>query len=40
MKIVDSMYEKWVETAVQNNEPIAVIERNDNVAGFFVFGLM
>jgi L-amino acid N-acyltransferase YncA len=36
-KIIDSMYAKWIETSVKNNEPIAVIERNNRIAGFFVF---
>ncbi len=36
-KIIDRMYPKWIDTTIRNNEPIAVIERNNKIAGFFVF---
>jgi len=36
-KTINSMYPKWVETTLRNKEPIAVIESNNKVAGFFVF---
>jgi len=34
---VDTMYVKWVNTAWSNNDPIAVIEHEGKVAGYFVF---
>ena len=36
-KTVDSMYEKWIRTNWKNKEPIAVIENNGEVAGYFAF---
>ncbi len=34
---VDAMFKKWVNTAWNNNQPIAVIEHEGEVAGCFVF---
>jgi GNAT superfamily N-acetyltransferase len=36
-KAVGSMYAKWIGTAANNNDPIAVIERQEKIAGLFVF---
>lgn len=36
-QVVNSMYPKWIDTALKNNESIAVIEYNNDVAGFFEF---
>lgn len=36
-KAVDSMYEKWIRTNWTNKEPIAVIENNGDVVGYFAF---
>jgi L-amino acid N-acyltransferase YncA len=31
------MYEKWIRTSWKNKEPIAVIENDEDVVGYFVF---
>ncbi len=36
-KRVDMMYEKWIRTSWSNRDPIAVIEENDKIAGYFAF---
>ncbi len=36
-KKVDQLYAKWIETSWMNKEPIAVIEHEGNVAGYFNF---
>ena len=36
---VDEMYGKWLRTAWQNQTPIAVIEEDGQVQGFFQFGI-
>lgn len=36
-KTINAMYPKWIETTLQNNELITVIESKSNVVGFFVF---
>lgn len=38
-KLVDSMYSKWVRTHAANGRPIAVMDGEDGLAGFFVFAL-
>lgn len=34
---VAAMYAKWVDTSWRNGEPLAVIESNGRVAGYFIF---
>ena len=36
-KTVDLMYEKWIRTSWNNEDPIAVIEYEGKVAGYFAF---
>ena len=36
---VDSMYEKWIRTSWKNQDPIAVLENDGRVAGYFAFVL-
>jgi len=36
-KKVDEMHAKWIRTSWQNREPVAVIERESRVAGYFAF---
>lgn len=36
-KDVDSMYEKWIRTSWRNKEPVAVIENEGKVIGYFAF---
>jgi L-amino acid N-acyltransferase YncA len=36
-KTVDSMYEKWIRTSWKNKEPVAVIESDGDVVGYFAF---
>lgn len=35
--VVDSMYGRWVRTSVAKGDPIAILERDDKIAGFFAF---
>jgi len=34
---VDSMHVKWLESAWNNNKPVAVIEWDNKIAGYFIF---
>jgi len=36
-KNVDLMYEKWIRTSWENKEPVAIIENEGKVMGYFVF---
>jgi len=36
-KAVDSMYEKWIRTSWENKEPMAVIENDGDIVGYFAF---